>query len=71
MFSSESLDFHVHAGGQIELHLAAQEAVGGKAAEDEIGVGHGRVRAALAVTDGPRFGAGTFRADAKRSAVRR
>ena len=53
---------------EIELHLAAEEAVGAEAAEHQVGVGDGRLGAAEAVADRARRGAGAFRADAQRVA---
>ena len=54
--------------GEIELHLAAEEAVGAEAAEHQVGVGDGRLGAAEAVADRARRRAGRFRADAQRVA---
>ena len=53
---------------EIELHLAAEEAIGAEPAEHQVGVGDGRLGAAEAVADRARRGAGAFRADAQRVA---
>ena len=50
------------AAVEIELHLAAEEAVGAEPAEHQVGVGDGRLGAAEAVADRPRRRAGRFRA---------
>ena len=52
-------------GSEIERHLAAEEAVGAEPAEDEIGVGDGRLGAAEAVADRAGRRARAFRADAQ------
>ena len=54
---------------RLEGDLAAEEIVGIEAAEDEIGVGHGRLRAALAVADRPGIGAGAARSDLEQPAL--
>ena len=51
----------------VELHLAAEKAVGGEPAEHEIGVGDGRLFAAEPVADRTRHRAGAFRSDAQRA----
>ena len=50
---------------EIELHLAAEEAVGAEPAEHQVGVGDGRLGAAQAVADRAGRGAGAFRPDAQ------
>ena len=65
---SGSATFSVSAflrGREIERHLAAEEAVGAEPAEDEIGVGDGRLGAAEAVADRAGRRARAFRADAQ------
>ena len=52
-------------GLDVELHLAAEEAVGAEPAEHQIGVGDGRLLAAEAVAGRPRLRAGALRADAQ------
>ncbi len=56
-------------GGGIELHLAAEEAIGAEPAEHQIGVGHRRLGAAEAVAGRARRRAGALRADAQRAVV--
>ena len=51
------------AAAQIEPPVAAEEIVRIEIAEDEVGVGHGCVGAALAVAGRPRHRAGAFRPD--------
>ncbi len=56
-------------GFGIELHLAAEEAIGAEAAEREIGVGHRRLGAAEPVAGRTRCGAGALRADAQHAVL--
>ena len=53
------------AAVDVELHLAAEEAVGAEPAEHQIGVGDGRLGAAEAVAGRAGRGAGALRADAQ------
>ena len=46
---------------EIEPHLAAEETIGAEPAEHEIGVGDGRLGAAVAVADRPRLRRRRFR----------
>ncbi len=57
-------------GGEtrIDLHLAAEEVLGPKAAEDDVRVRHGRLLAPAPVAGGARLGAGATRPDAERAA---
>ena len=57
----------VSAASRSKLHLAAEEAVGADAAEDDVGVGHSRLGAAAAVADRPGRGAGAVRTDLERA----
>ena len=41
------------AAVQVELHLAAEKVVGVEPAEQQVGVGHGRLGAAAAIAGGP------------------
>ncbi len=52
-------------GGGVELHLAAEEAIGAEAAEHQIRVGYRRFGAAETITSRARGGAGTLWADAQ------
>src|SRR5207248_3621554 len=45
----------------VERDLAAEEVVRVETAEDDVGVGHGRLDAAAAIADGPRIGARALR----------
>ena len=56
-------------GGDVELHLAAQKALGAEPAEHQIGIGHGRLGAAEAVTGGTGRSARALRAEAERAVV--
>ena len=56
-------------GGFVELHLAAEEALGGEPAEHQVGVGDRRPRAAEAVAGRAGIGAGALRPDAQRAAA--
>ena len=56
-------------GGNIEPHLAAEEAVGTEPAEHQIGVGHCRLRAAKPIAGRARRGAGALRAETQRAVL--
>src|SRR5262249_17347744 len=62
-FDSDPLGDGVLGSIGIEPHLAAGEGRRVDTSEYEIGIGHGRLAAAAAVTDWPRFRAGALRAD--------
>ena len=64
-----TLGHRAFRGRDIELHLAAEEAVGAEPAEQEIGVGDRRLGAAAAVAGGSRHRAGAARPDMQRAAV--
>lgn len=49
----------------VQLHLSAQK-LGRQVSDDEVGVGHGRLRPSLAVAGGPRVSAGRLRPHPKR-----
>ena len=49
------------------MHLAAEEAVGADAAEDDVGVGDGQLGAAAPIADRARVGAGAVRTDLERA----
>ena len=51
---------------RIELQCTAEEKVRIQAAENDIGVGDGRLHAAFSIGDGPRIGAGASRPHAQR-----
>ena len=57
------------AAVDVERHLAAEEAVGAEPAEHQVGVGHGRLRAAAAVAGRAGHRAGALRADAQRAVL--
>ena len=56
-------------GLDVELHLAAEEAVGAEPAEHEVGVGHGRLLAAEAVAGRARLRARALRTDPQGAVV--
>jgi hypothetical protein len=57
------------AASTVEVHAAAEEAVGVEPPEHEIGVGHRGLGAAAAVAGGTRIGAGAHRADMQAAAL--